>query len=169
MEGRKPDITGTSPSDIAARLNSRYGNLNARSSRDVTVIGHKRNPFLAMPQTEMEKQVEREVQEKMEKEMAERQKRKKNTYLEGRLELSAKMELLTMNKENSPDLKTPKRCICKRPSKSFKCGGCLKFFKGRIADTCPRHPTETFLMDFRMCPYCSGPVDMIKQQDQEEA
>lgn len=94
--------------------------------------------------------MEREIQEKMEREMKERLNRKVRTNLEVRLEkIKVEDEPIALSKETISDLKGAKTCICMRPSQGYQCGGCRHFFRGRIAETCEKHPSvslETALL-----------------------
>ncbi|XP_033235877.1 uncharacterized protein CG13380-like [Drosophila pseudoobscura] len=58
-----------------------------------------------------------------------------------------------------------KKCICERPMKRLECSRCRRHFRGRVATICEKHPMETYLMDFRQCPYCSASRDKIKESD----
>ncbi|KAH8405032.1 hypothetical protein KR222_005091 [Zaprionus bogoriensis] len=46
------------------------------------------------------------------------------------------------------------KCICDRPHQAFECQRCRQYFYGRIAVQCMVHPLDSFLMDFRHCPFC---------------
>ncbi|SPP79028.1 uncharacterized protein LOC117582029 [Drosophila guanche] len=47
-------------------------------------------------------------------------------------------------------------CICDRPNKVYQCVACYLYMWGRAAKICEKHPSVTFLMDFRECPYCAA-------------
>lgn len=102
--------------------------------------------FAELPQTELELRMEREIQEKMEREMKERMNRKVRTNLETRMEkMKIKDEPMAVNMETSSDHKGVKTCICMRPSQGYECGGCRHFFRGRIAETCEKHPSVSLV------------------------
>ncbi|XP_023037304.1 uncharacterized protein CG13380-like [Drosophila willistoni] len=53
-------------------------------------------------------------------------------------------------------------CICHRPKHGYVCDRCHQYFHGRLAEICPRHKSEIYLMDFQRCPYCAAPNSMIQ-------
>ncbi|KAH8373458.1 hypothetical protein KR009_007682, partial [Drosophila setifemur] len=133
--------------DIAARLSSRYANLNAPSSRDVTVIQSDSMDFTnrnfadgGMMGQDINNNVVTEVQQDPQPDRPPK----------------IKYDL-------PKDHKSTKLCICSRLPTAYECHRCHQYFFGRLSQSCEKHQSEVFLMDFRECPYCMAPTHKIQE------
>ncbi|XP_033248442.1 uncharacterized protein CG13380-like [Drosophila miranda] len=134
-------MEGTDQDAIFTRLNSIYVNLNGNSLRDVSYRSPARKIFGQKNNMQV----------------------KKDAFVSGYKNLCKIDQEFESDVESKNDI--VKKCICERPMKPLECSRCRHYFRGRVATICEKHPMETFLMDFRQCPYCSASRDKIKESD----
>lgn len=115
---------GTSPSDIAARLNIRYPNLSASSPRGITF--RPKEPKAVHTSTEMRNTSEDDL----------------NNNLATRVDMNLAANQLQELKCDLPvETIGRKQCICMRPPIAYECGRCHQLFHGRTAEICDKHPS----------------------------
>nr|NP_001034030.1 uncharacterized protein Dmel_CG13380, isoform B [Drosophila melanogaster]NP_001262016.1 uncharacterized protein Dmel_CG13380, isoform C [Drosophila melanogaster]NP_001287105.1 uncharacterized protein Dmel_CG13380, isoform D [Drosophila melanogaster]Q9VVR0.2 RecName: Full=Uncharacterized protein CG13380 [Drosophila melanogaster]AAF49250.2 uncharacterized protein Dmel_CG13380, isoform B [Drosophila melanogaster]AGB94709.1 uncharacterized protein Dmel_CG13380, isoform C [Drosophila melanogaste len=137
---------------IAARLSKCYWNLSSPFLKDVIPKKRPSKAFNRKPPTKLES--EEEEYHKFERGLHISDLGPKLKETDGQPKL--KFEL-------ADDYKSSKHCICMRSNTAYECERCHQYFYGRLAQICDLHPNEFFLMDFRNCPFCKAPIEMIKK------
>ncbi|KAH8252051.1 hypothetical protein KR038_011565, partial [Drosophila bunnanda] len=142
---------GTDSDAIVTRLGSLYGNLHAPSPKDVKTIVSPNNSQWQYPNesaADLGLDANNNVSRLPKPEQpvqAEQQEQAKFKY-----ELPQGYQGTTS-------------CTCLRPPRTYECGFCHHYFRGRLSQICEKHPSEVFLMDLRQCPYCMAKLEMIKE------
>ncbi|KAH8378542.1 hypothetical protein KR200_003899, partial [Drosophila serrata] len=143
---------GTDPDAIATRLGTLYDNLDAPSPRDVKTI-------MSQPSS-IQWQYPNETGGDRGLDANNNISSLPEPELSGQAE---EQEQAKIKYELPQDYQGKTSCTCLRPQRTYECGFCHHYFHGRLWQTCEKHPSEVFLMDFRECPYCMAQLEMIKE------
>ncbi|XP_070071773.1 uncharacterized protein CG13380 [Drosophila takahashii] len=145
---------GTDPVSIAARLNERYANLTAPRLKDVIIKRKSFSKTFVPSHTALEDEQQEYLEFENGLHTVSNSDQEFGTQIQAEEQPKLKYDLPN-------DYKSTKLCICMRPHTSYECDRCHHYIYGRISEICEKHPEEFFLMDFRSCPYCKAPIEMI--------